>query len=183
MRRMSQGQEAVQMRWPVQAQFLIGQFLSRLRISQLEEAVISSEVSQFALVHLACQHGPAVEADVHREGIPTLNPNVAPPEARILKIMVKVQALSVLVNWLQTLALMIGADGHDRAGFDGTQHADQSIFDAILLGYPLGPLLFIEVRGTAAYVVVRPLLVCGSLASQIAHLVANLLSVLGKILE
>jgi len=94
-----------------------------------------------------------------------------------------VQAFSVFVNRLQALGLMIGPHGHGRAGFNGTEHTDQSILDAILLCYPFGPRLLVEIRGTAAHVVIGPALIGGGLAGPISDLLANLLGVLREILE
>ena len=78
---------------------------------------------------------------------------------------------------------MIGSNRHDRAGFDGGQHSNESVVEVILLGDLLDPLFFIEGGGAAAHVVVRPFLSGGGLTGQVSDLLTNLLGVLGKVLE
>jgi len=97
--------------------------------------------------------------------------------------MVKVQTLAQFMNRLQALGLVIGAHGHDRAGFDGAQHGDQALLDAVFLRGAFDPGFFVEAGGTAAHVLIRPFLIGGALPGQVADLVAEVLGVLGKIFE
>jgi hypothetical protein len=180
---MSPRQQAVEVRRPVELELLVGQLLSCPGIGQLQEAVVGPEISQFGLIHLAGQHRTAVEADVDRKRIPALDSDVTPAEDGVLKIVVKVQALAVLVNWFQPLGLMVGANRHGGAGLDGSQYGDESLLEAIVLGDPFDLLLFIEVGRTAADIVIGPLLVGRSSPGLFPDLVTDLLRMFGKIFE
>jgi hypothetical protein len=95
--------------------------------------------------------------------------------------MVKMQTLSLFADRFQALGLVIGPDGHDQAGFDGTQHGDESLSDVIVLGGLFDPIFLAE--GGAAQITIRPFFINGVLAGMVADLLANLLGVPGKILE
>jgi hypothetical protein len=124
-----------------------------------------------------------IEADIHGERIPALHPNMAASRDRVFQVMVKVQTLAQFMNRLQALGLMIGAHGHDRAGFDGAQHGNQAFLDAVFLRDSFDPGFFVEAGGTATHIVIRPFLIGGALTGQVANLAADVLGVLGKIFE
>ena len=73
---------------------------------------------------LAGEHGPTVEADVDRKRIPAWDSDVTSAQGGVFKVVVEVQALTLFAGRFQTLGLMVGANGHGGAGFDGGQYGN-----------------------------------------------------------
>ena len=139
---MGGGQQTVEQFQPVGLMLGVGQGLGTGGVGQFDETIVGAAIGQAGGVHWLGQPEPAVEADIHAEGIPALQAHLTTAHDRMFVVMVKVKAFALFEHGGQPAALAGAAHGHGQAGFDSPKDGDEAgahavppgdIFDEILL--------------------------------------------------
>ena len=159
----------------------VGELLGAWKVLDPRETVVAPQVSDLGGVELAGEPFPAVYADVHRQGQPTLHAHVQPAEHRVDPVTVEVQALAFAHHQVDVFGLAVAEDVEAGAGFDATEDTDQPAADAVLFGDPAGDRFL--VGGAAVDVDDRSSGGLGGLLDPPPHPLGHRLGVVAELLE
>jgi len=132
---------------PVGLQLLIHEPLGLGDIFNPGETVLAPLVAKADPVHLAGQPFPPIQADLEGKGKPTLKATVHEPKPGIHPVMVEKEAFSDPRLKFQLLLFFIPEDFVALTRLNRGQDTNQSLAQAILLGYLPGHLLLAPLWG------------------------------------
>ncbi len=115
------------------------------------DAVVVLTIADSRLRQVACQPVSAIQADLHGEGEPGLQPHVQESELGMLEVMIQVCALSPAAFNGNLLGLPIATNPQCGAGLNAPQNADQPLCDLVTSGDFQGDVLFADLRAVQEF--------------------------------
>ena len=123
--------DLIQLLWPIALQWLVHQPVRSLEMADPGKTILFPGGVPVGAIPLPAQPFTPVEADLHLEGKPALQPQVHEPKLRMQRLEIEVLTLAGFQLQFQLLGLAIAAQEISPAGFHASQNSDQPLLEMI----------------------------------------------------